>query len=59
MDKLRSTLKQFVRDWAKEGKIERDACYEPMKEALIEHFKDVPESERYVLCSPCKQIPIQ
>ena len=46
MDKLRSTLKQFVRDWADEGKAERDLCYEPMKEALLKHFETVPELER-------------
>ncbi|KAI0649903.1 N2227-domain-containing protein [Trametes meyenii] len=46
MDKLRSTLKQLVRDWSKEGKAERDLCYEPIKEALIQHFSDIPEEER-------------
>ncbi|KAI0634305.1 N2227-domain-containing protein [Trametes polyzona] len=46
MDKLRSTLKQLVRDWSVEGKAERDACYEPMKEALLQHFSDIPEQER-------------
>ncbi|KAN0094426.1 N2227-like domain containing protein [Tylopilus felleus] len=39
MDKLRSTLKQFVRDWSEDGKAERDLCYEPMKKALEEHFE--------------------
>ncbi|KAJ7272424.1 N2227-domain-containing protein [Mycena rebaudengoi] len=46
MDKLRSTLKQFVRDWSVEGKDERDACYKPMEEALLEHFSGVPDAER-------------
>ncbi|KAI9064760.1 N2227-domain-containing protein [Trametes sanguinea] len=46
MDKLRSTLKQLVRDWSEEGKAERDVCYEPMKEALLQHFSDIPEEER-------------
>ncbi|KAI1792488.1 N2227-domain-containing protein [Ganoderma leucocontextum] len=46
MDKLRSTLKQLVRDWSIEGKAERDVCYEPMKEALIQHFSDIPQEER-------------
>ncbi|TFK75538.1 N2227-domain-containing protein [Pluteus cervinus] len=40
MDKIRSTLKQFVRDWSEEGKLERDVCYEPMKGALLQHFSD-------------------
>ncbi|KAF9225053.1 N2227-domain-containing protein [Gyrodon lividus] len=39
MDKLRSTLKQFVRDWSEDGKSERDLCYEPMKKVLEEHFE--------------------
>ncbi|KAI9567608.1 N2227-domain-containing protein [Boletus coccyginus] len=39
MDKLRSTLKQFVRDWSEDGKAERDLCYEPMKRALEEFFE--------------------
>lgn len=48
MDKLRSTLKQFVRDWSAEGKAERDACYVPVQEALLAHFSDIPAAERYV-----------
>ncbi|KAH7883121.1 N2227-like protein-domain-containing protein [Phlebopus sp. FC_14] len=39
MDKLRSTLKQFVRDWSEDGKGERDLCYKPMMQALQEHFE--------------------
>ena len=27
LDRVRTTLKQFVRDWSKEGKQERDQCY--------------------------------
>lgn len=46
MDKLRSTLKQFVRDWSDEGKVEREACYEPMKAALCFYFKDIPPEQR-------------
>ncbi|KAI0752760.1 N2227-domain-containing protein [Daedaleopsis nitida] len=46
MDKLRSTLKQLVRDWSVEGKAERDVCYEPIKEALLRHFDDIPPEER-------------
>uniref|UniRef100_A0A8V5GEX3 Carnosine N-methyltransferase n=1 Tax=Melopsittacus undulatus TaxID=13146 RepID=A0A8V5GEX3_MELUD len=30
MDKLKSTLKQFVRDWSEEGKPERESCYQPI-----------------------------
>ncbi|KAF8607126.1 N2227-domain-containing protein [Ceratobasidium sp. AG-I] len=46
MDKVRSTLKQFVRDWGVEGKVERDACYGPMLDALCEYFHEVPVDER-------------
>ncbi|KAF8064870.1 N2227-like protein-domain-containing protein [Lyophyllum atratum] len=46
MDKLRSTLKQFVRDWSEQGREERDACYKPMKDALVQHFSHVPLNER-------------
>jgi len=28
------------------GKSERDACYEPMKEALLDYFKDVKPEDR-------------
>lgn len=47
MDKLRSTLKQFVRDWSAEGKEERETSYGPMKDALLAHFSDIPKEERY------------
>ncbi|KIK68422.1 hypothetical protein GYMLUDRAFT_91958 [Collybiopsis luxurians FD-317 M1] len=46
MDKLRSTLKQFVRDWSLEGKEERETSYGPMKNALLAHFSDIPKEER-------------
>ena len=41
-DKIRSTLRSFVRDWAEEGAGERAACYAPILEALERHF---PRSE--------------
>ncbi|KAJ7651014.1 N2227-domain-containing protein [Roridomyces roridus] len=46
MEKLRSTLKQFVRDWSVEGRDEREACYAPMRDALLKRFADVPQRER-------------
>ncbi|PCH37437.1 N2227-domain-containing protein [Wolfiporia cocos MD-104 SS10] len=46
MDKLRSTLKQFVRDWSEEGKSERELSYGPMRDALLQHFADIPPEER-------------
>lgn len=46
MDKVRSTLKQLVRDWSEEGRGEREACYTPMIDALIKHFSNVSPDER-------------
>jgi len=46
VDKVRSTLKQFVRDWSEEGKIEREETYTPIKNALLDFYKDIPEEER-------------
>ncbi|KAI0150293.1 N2227-like protein-domain-containing protein [Xylariaceae sp. FL1272] len=34
MDKARSTIRQFYRDWSAEGQVERDACYGPVFRAL-------------------------
>jgi carnosine N-methyltransferase len=34
IDKARSTLRQFYRDWSAEGKVERRACYGPVIKAL-------------------------
>lgn len=39
-DKVRSTLRSFVRDWSVEGAKEREACYNPILEALEGHFPD-------------------
>ncbi|XP_078576459.1 carnosine N-methyltransferase-like [Branchiostoma floridae x Branchiostoma japonicum] len=38
MDKVKTTLKQFVRDWSAEGKVERDACYKPIIEEIQQRF---------------------
>ncbi|KAM8793109.1 carnosine N-methyltransferase isoform 2-T2 [Eudromia elegans] len=38
MDKLKSTLKQFVRDWSEEGKVERDSCYQPIISEIVKNF---------------------
>lgn len=34
LEKARSTLRQFYRDWSEEGAIEREACYRPVIKAL-------------------------
>lgn len=43
VDKARSTLRQFYRDWSAEGAPERDACYNPVKQALKEERLRHPE----------------
>ncbi|WVF68128.1 hypothetical protein IAT40_002891 [Kwoniella sp. CBS 6097] len=44
-DKIRSTLRSFVRDWAIEGRKERSACYDPCLEALERHFPALSQEE--------------
>lgn len=46
VDKVRSTLKQFVRDWSEEGASEREAAYNPILEALEKRFAHVPTAQR-------------
>eukprot|EP01105_Mastigella_eilhardi_P025772 TRINITY_DN711_c0_g1_i1.p1 TRINITY_DN711_c0_g1~~TRINITY_DN711_c0_g1_i1.p1 ORF type:complete len:434 (+),score=116.74 TRINITY_DN711_c0_g1_i1:30-1304(+) len=38
MEKVKSTLCQFARDWSAEGKEERDACYGPLLAEIEERF---------------------
>ncbi|KAG0167589.1 hypothetical protein DFQ28_000839 [Apophysomyces sp. BC1034] len=49
MDKVRSTLKQFVRDWSVEGKPERDATYGPILEELELIYENVELQDRGAL----------
>lgn len=38
MDKLKSTIKQFVRDWSEVGQAERDSCYYPIIQEIQKIF---------------------
>ncbi|KAM8865854.1 carnosine N-methyltransferase [Synchiropus picturatus] len=38
MDKLKSTIKQFVRDWSEAGRAERDSCYKPIIQEIQRLF---------------------
>jgi len=38
MDKVKSTLKQIVRDWSKEGEAERVSCYKPVIDTIVQLF---------------------
>jgi carnosine N-methyltransferase len=44
-DKVHTTLKQIVRDWADEGANERKQCYEPILNELLQHF-DINKMEK-------------
>ncbi|KAG1456965.1 hypothetical protein G6F56_006714 [Rhizopus delemar] len=46
MDKVKSTLKQFVRDWSKEGACEREVTYDPIIRELNEMYQNVPFDKR-------------
>ncbi|XP_028312797.1 carnosine N-methyltransferase isoform X1 [Gouania willdenowi] len=43
MDKLKSTIKQFVRDWSEEGRAERESCYKP----IIQEIQRLFPSDHY------------
>ncbi|XP_063345805.1 carnosine N-methyltransferase isoform X2 [Pelmatolapia mariae] len=43
MDKLKSTIKQFVRDWSESGQAERDSCYKP----IIQEIQRLFPSDQY------------
>ncbi|BGP16379.1 hypothetical protein JCM10213_004922 [Rhodosporidiobolus nylandii] len=45
-ERLRSTLRQCVRDWSADGQPERDSTYTPILETLSSHFAHLSPSER-------------
>lgn len=49
MDKIRCTLRQFVRDWSDEGAGERKQSYKPITEALESYYSHYPVDQRYRL----------
>ena len=46
VEKVRSTLKQLVRDWSPSGSLEREASYSPILTSLESHFSSVPLTHR-------------
>jgi len=38
MDKVKSTLKQIVRDWSTDGEAERASCYKPVIDTIVRLF---------------------
>ena len=49
INKLRSTLKLFIRDWTIEGKKERDLTYQPIIEQIKKYFSDNNNKNRNIL----------
>ncbi|KAH9901828.1 N2227-domain-containing protein [Xylariomycetidae sp. FL2044] len=45
LDKARSTIRQFYRDWSAEGAVEREACYGPIFTALEDEKTRYPNRE--------------
>jgi carnosine N-methyltransferase len=52
VSKVRSTLKQFVREWSKEGAEEREKCFTPLLEGLTKYLPINGKSSPapFVLC---------
>ena len=48
MDKARSTLKQFVRDWSIEGVDERRLSYTPILNALNAIYGNLSAEEKFL-----------
>ena len=40
MDKVKTTLKQFVRDWCDDGQAEREVCYTPIIDEVKRRFPE-------------------
>ena len=40
MDKVKSTLKQFVRDWSEDGAEERRQCYQPIIDEILRLYPE-------------------
>lgn len=52
IDKARSTIRQFYRDWSAEGAEEREACYGPVKRALAVERASHPETRHLKVLVP-------
>jgi carnosine N-methyltransferase len=52
ISKVRSTLKQFVREWSKEGQGERDSTFKVLIDAMKRHLPPTQEGEKnpFVVC---------
>lgn len=55
-DKVRSTLRSFVRDWSAEGADERQACYDVCLNALEQHWEGVNYREKRKAKAAAKRV---
>ncbi|CDS01400.1 uncharacterized protein SPSC_06386 [Sporisorium scitamineum] len=46
IDKIQSTLKQFVRDWSREGEPERSVVYGPLTDAVTKRYGQIAFKDR-------------
>ena len=47
VERVQSTLKQFVRDWSEYGEPEREMCYTPILEEIENLFGHFNSAQRY------------
>lgn len=52
LDKARSTIRQFYRDWSAEGAVERNACYDPIFRALGVEKTRYPDRQQMKILVP-------
>merc|ERR1719326_472126 len=52
MDKVKSTLRQCIRDWSEVGEPERNMCYAPILKALKEFFPDETKRSQIKVLNP-------
>ena len=45
--KASSTIRHLYREWSTEGALERDACFKPLIDYLLQFYKDIPKRERH------------
>ena len=50
VSKVRSTLKQFVREWSSEGRAEREQCFKPILDGLTQYLPITESRPPFVLC---------
>ncbi|KAH3756048.1 carnosine N-methyltransferase [Pelomyxa schiedti] len=52
MEKVKTTLCQFARDWSVEGRVEREACYNPIISEILERFPSIETRNSIRILTP-------